>query len=107
VIDGEVAIIGSNTNPMRRLLTVRRMRSPFRTRPSGPPEAQSGGSTIAPKAVPLIRIGAPRSYAFFIEVIPEGASTKGGSCPDGTLEIGFRDADQRNIARESVHAAIP
>jgi hypothetical protein len=35
----------------------------------------------------LIRIGASKSYAFFIEVITEGASTKGGSCPDGTITM--------------------
>jgi hypothetical protein len=35
----------------------------------------------------LIRIGASKSYAFFIEVITEGGSTKGGNCPDGTLTM--------------------
>jgi hypothetical protein len=35
----------------------------------------------------LIRIGASKSYAFFIEVVTEGASTKGGNCPDGTITM--------------------
>ena len=35
----------------------------------------------------LIRIGASKSYAFFIEVVTQGASTKGGNCPDGTITM--------------------
>jgi hypothetical protein len=35
----------------------------------------------------LIRIGASKSYAFYIEVITEGGSAKGGHCPDGTVTV--------------------
>jgi hypothetical protein len=50
----------------------------------------TGGETTYPDlhcSGKLIRIGASKSYAFFIEVITEGASTKGGSCPDGTITM--------------------
>jgi hypothetical protein len=36
---------------------------------------------------PEIRTGASKSNAFFIEIVTEGASTKGGSCPDGTITM--------------------
>src|ERR1700674_1108734 len=35
----------------------------------------------------LIRVGASKSYAFFIEVITKGAANKGGRCPDGTITL--------------------
>jgi hypothetical protein len=35
----------------------------------------------------LIRVGASKSYAFFIEVITKGAANKGGRCPDGTVTL--------------------
>jgi hypothetical protein len=35
----------------------------------------------------LIRIGASKSYVFFIEIITKGASNKGGRCSDGTITM--------------------
>ncbi|HEY8441986.1 MAG TPA: hypothetical protein VIK79_11135 [Xanthobacteraceae bacterium] len=35
----------------------------------------------------LTRIGASKSYVFFVEVITKGQSEKGGRCPDGTLTL--------------------
>jgi hypothetical protein len=35
----------------------------------------------------LIRAGASKSYAFYIEVIIKGAANKGGHCPDGTVTL--------------------
>jgi hypothetical protein len=35
----------------------------------------------------LIRVGASKSYAFFIEVISKGGVKKGGRCPDGTITL--------------------
>jgi hypothetical protein len=35
----------------------------------------------------LTRIGASRSYVFFIEVIVQGQREKGGRCPDGTITV--------------------
>ncbi len=35
----------------------------------------------------LTRIGASRSYAFFVEVIALGRADKGGRCPDGTITV--------------------
>jgi hypothetical protein len=35
----------------------------------------------------LTRIGASRSYVFFIEVIVQGGRDKGGRCPDGTITV--------------------
>jgi hypothetical protein len=35
----------------------------------------------------LIRVGASKSYVFFIEIITKGASNKGGRCPDGTITM--------------------
>jgi hypothetical protein len=35
----------------------------------------------------LIRIGASKSYAFYIEIITKGAANKGGRCPDGTITL--------------------
>ena len=35
----------------------------------------------------LTRIGASKSYVFFIEVITKGAAEKGGRCPDGTITV--------------------
>ena len=59
---------------MRRSFTDSRMRSPLRTSPSGPPDAESGVTcrTIVPKAVPLMRASetrimslTPRCASFF------------------------------------------
>ena len=41
----------------------------------------------------LIRVGASKSYVFFIEVITKGAAIKGGRCPDGTVTMA-RSADK-------------
>jgi hypothetical protein len=35
----------------------------------------------------LTRVGASKSYVFFIEVITKGAADKGGRCPDGTITL--------------------
>jgi hypothetical protein len=35
----------------------------------------------------LTRIGASKSYVFFVEVITKGQSEKGGRCPDGTITV--------------------
>ena len=35
----------------------------------------------------LIRIGASKSYAFYIEIITKGAADKGGRCPNGTITL--------------------
>ncbi len=35
----------------------------------------------------LTRIGASRSYIFFVEVITRGQADKGGRCPDGTIRV--------------------
>ena len=35
----------------------------------------------------LIRVGASKSYVFFIEVITKGSANKGGRCPDGTVTM--------------------
>ena len=35
----------------------------------------------------LTRIGASRSYVFFVEVITQGQREKGGRCPDGTITV--------------------
>ncbi len=50
----------------------------------------NGGETQYPDldcAGKLIRVGASKSYAFFIEVITKGAAKKGGRCPDGTITL--------------------
>jgi hypothetical protein len=51
----------------------------------------AGGETTYPEipcAGKLTRIGASKSYVFFIEVITEGQREKGGRCPDGTITVG-------------------
>ena len=50
---------------MRRCFTDSLMRSPLRTRPSGPPEALSGVtcSTMVPNAVPLMRASDTRTMS--------------------------------------------
>jgi len=51
----------------------------------------SGGETSYPElncTGKLTRIGASRSYVFFIEVITQGQREKGGRCPDGTITVG-------------------
>ncbi len=35
----------------------------------------------------LTRVGAFKSYVFFVEVITKGQSEKGGRCPDGTITL--------------------
>src|SRR5215468_2711739 len=35
----------------------------------------------------LTRVGASKSYAFFVEIITKGAVDKGGRCPDGTITV--------------------
>jgi hypothetical protein len=49
-----------------------------------------GGETRYPDLActgKLIRVGASKSYAFFIEIITKGAANKGGRCPDGTITL--------------------
>ena len=41
----------------------------------------------------LTRIGASRSYVFFIEVITQGQREKGGRCPDGTITVARQGDD--------------
>jgi hypothetical protein len=70
---GELTQIGSNA-PYKLQLSV----------------SPTGGETKYPDlhcTGKLIRIGASKSYAFFIEVVTQGASTKGGNCPDGTITM--------------------
>ena len=50
----------------------------------------SGGETHYPElncGGKLTRIGASRSYVFFVEVITQGQREKGGRCPDGTITV--------------------
>jgi hypothetical protein len=35
----------------------------------------------------LTRVGASKSYVFFVEIITKGAVEKGGRCPDGTITV--------------------
>jgi hypothetical protein len=35
----------------------------------------------------LTRIGASKSYVFFVEIITKGQIDKGGRCPDGTITV--------------------
>jgi hypothetical protein len=35
----------------------------------------------------LARVGASKSYVFFVEIITKGAVDKGGRCPDGTITV--------------------
>ena len=60
---------------MRRCFTDRRMRSPVRTRASGPPSAASGVTcrTMVPKAVPLMRASETR----IMSLMPAAASFLG------------------------------
>jgi hypothetical protein len=49
-----------------------------------------GGETRYPELQctgKLTRIGASKSYVFFVEVITKGQSEKGGRCPDGTITL--------------------
>jgi hypothetical protein len=36
----------------------------------------------------LMRVGASKSYVFFVEIITKGRTDKGGRCPDGTITVG-------------------
>jgi len=50
----------------------------------------TGGESNYPElncAGKLTRIGASRSYVFYIEVITQGQREKGGRCPDGTITV--------------------
>jgi hypothetical protein len=40
----------------------------------------------------LTRIGASKSYVFFIEIITKGRADKGGRCPDGTITMARSEA---------------
>ena len=49
-----------------------------------------GGETDYPElgcGGKLTRIGASRSYVFFVETITRGQVDKGGRCPDGTITV--------------------
>jgi hypothetical protein len=35
----------------------------------------------------LARVGASKSYVFFVEIITKGTVDKGGRCPDGTITV--------------------
>jgi len=51
----------------------------------------AGGETNYPEvncSGKLTRIGASRSYVFYVEVITQGHRDKGGRCPDGTITVG-------------------
>jgi hypothetical protein len=51
----------------------------------------TGGETNYPESNcsgKLTRIGASRSYVFYVEVITQGHRDKGGRCPDGTITVG-------------------
>jgi hypothetical protein len=41
----------------------------------------------------LTRVGASKSYVFFVEIITKGAVDKGGRCPDGTITVARADKD--------------
>ncbi len=41
----------------------------------------------------LIRAGASKSYAFFVETITKGQVDKGGRCPDGTITVARQGDD--------------
>lgn len=45
----------------------------------------------------LNKIGASKSYAFYIEVISSGRASKGGRCPDGTLTVGKAGKDLASV----------
>lgn len=50
----------------------------------------AGGETNYPElncSGKLTRIGASRSYVFYVEVITQGQREKGGRCPDGTITV--------------------
>ncbi len=51
----------------------------------------AGGETNYPEVNcvgKLTRIGASRSYVFYVEAITQGHRDKGGRCPDGTITVG-------------------
>jgi hypothetical protein len=51
----------------------------------------AGGETSYPEvncSGKLTRIGASRSYVFYVEAITQGHRDKGGRCPDGTITVG-------------------
>ena len=41
----------------------------------------------------LTRVGASKSYAFFVETITKGQVDKGGRCPDGTITVARQGDD--------------
>jgi hypothetical protein len=41
----------------------------------------------------LTRVGASKSYVFFVEIITKGAVDKGGRCPDGTITVARAASD--------------
>jgi hypothetical protein len=41
----------------------------------------------------LTRVGASKSYAFFVETITKGQVEKGGRCPDGTITVARQGDD--------------
>src|SRR5262249_42429865 len=41
----------------------------------------------------LNRVGASKSYVFFVEVITKGQVDKGGRCPDGTITVARQGSD--------------
>jgi hypothetical protein len=43
------------------------------------PELNCGGK--------VTRVGASKSYVFFVEIISRGQAEKGGRCPDGTITV--------------------
>lgn len=50
----------------------------------------SGGESTYPElncSGKLTKVGASRTYAFFIEVITQGQREQGGRCPDGSVTV--------------------
>ena len=57
----------------------------------------------------LTRIGASKSYVFFVEIITKGQIDKGGRCPDGTITVARQGDDLvlswfRNVKGQTVVA---
>ena len=75
---GQVTQIGNET-PYQLELTINATRAETRY-----PELDCIGK--------LTRVGASKSYVFFVETITKGQSEKGGRCPDGAMTVA-RNAD--------------
>jgi hypothetical protein len=58
-------------------------------------EAQTTYSDLDCKGK-LTRVGASKSYVFFVEIITKGRADQGGRCPDGTITLA-RDGDNLEL----------